>query len=119
MACFITPLAIGIVLSIVKRVFKNISERLKLDVLTTMMLGGSLVLALEHVWHGELVPWPPFLTAMANPEDIPTMINEILTAGSLMSIAVTSTWLVILTGVKLNELKIARIQQTIRTGITK
>jgi len=33
--------------------------------LTNMLWGGSLLLAFEHVWHGEETPWFPFLTAAA------------------------------------------------------
>jgi len=57
-----------------------------------MLWGGTALLALEHVWHGEVVPWPPFLTAMENPADIGPMLHEIATVGVAMAITVTAVW---------------------------
>jgi hypothetical protein len=62
-----------------------------------LLWGGVILLALEHVWHAEVVPWPPFLTAMANPADIPVMLHEMATVGTAMSIATFITWGTILT----------------------
>lgn len=93
MACFITPLTLGIIIDVVKRLMGKAGIKLRLDILEKMLLGGSLVLAVEHVWHGEVVPYPPFLTAMSNPADIPVMLHEITYVGGLMSMAVTATWL--------------------------
>jgi len=95
MACFITPLVVGVMLAVIKRVWRR-AERIKLDLLVYMMLGGALILAVEHVWHGEIVPWPPFLTAMKNPEDIPIVVNEMLRVGGSMTFAVTGAWLLLL-----------------------
>lgn len=50
------------------------------------------MLAIEHVGHGEVVPWPPFLTAMKNPADTAAMLHEMATAGLAMAIVVTITW---------------------------
>lgn len=116
MACFLVPLAIGIVLSILKKLLKKTAENLRLDILTALLLGGSFILALEHVWHGEVVPWPPFLTAMENPQDVPVVINEMLTAGTAMTIAVSATWLGIVTiSRKLYSLRTVPVKQV--TGI--
>ena len=41
----------------------------KLKWLSYMLWGGVVLLAFEHVWHGEVVPFPPFLTAASNPAD--------------------------------------------------
>ncbi len=95
MACFITPLLVGVVLAVIKRVWRG-AERVKLDLLVYMMLGGALILAVEHVWHGEIVPWPPFLTAMKSPEGIPIVVNEMLRVGGSMTLAVTGAWLLLL-----------------------
>lgn len=97
MACFITPLVLGVVVEAIRKLAGEVGRRLRLEILRTMLLGGSLVLAVEHVWHGEIVPYPPFLTAMSNPADIPVVIHEMTYVGGLMSIAVTATWLGILT----------------------
>ncbi len=96
MACFLLPLALGTIIVVLKKIAKQAAERLKLDILAVMMLGGALVLMLEHMWHGEVVPWPPFLTAMQNPEDFATAMSELMTTGTTMSIVVTGTWASIL-----------------------
>ena len=33
----------------------------KLGWLMNMLWGGVILLAIEHMWHGEVVPFPPFL----------------------------------------------------------
>lgn len=52
------------------------------------------MLAVEHIAHKEVVPFPPFLTAMENPADIPVMLQEIATIGTAMTIAIFVTWIV-------------------------
>jgi len=59
-----------------------------------MLWGGVIMLIVEHVAHGEVVPFPPFLTAMNNPADIPVMLGEIATIGTAMSLAIIATWAV-------------------------
>lgn len=91
MACFLTPLTLGLVISLMRRLFKKISKG-KLQFLETMLLGGSLMLIIEHIWRGEIVPYPPFLTAMSNPEEYVTLLNEIAIRGSAMALTVTGVW---------------------------
>ena len=50
------------------------------------------LLAFEHVWHGEVVPWFPFLTAMADPGDAAEMFHEMATVGVCMAVLVTLVW---------------------------
>ncbi|MBR3318002.1 MAG: hypothetical protein IKG21_09335 [Atopobiaceae bacterium] len=64
----------------------------KLSWLMNMLWGGVILLAIEHMWHGEVVPFPPFLTAMYNPADIPAMLGEMATVGVAMAALVTVTW---------------------------
>jgi len=64
----------------------------KLSWLNNLLWGGVLLLALEHLWHGEIVPWPPFLTAMNNPADVAPMLHEVATIGTAMAIFVTFVW---------------------------
>ncbi len=64
----------------------------KLRWLSSMLLGGSTLLAFEHVWHGEVAPWFPFLTAMGNPEDAVEMFQEMATVGVGMTVLVTAVW---------------------------
>ncbi len=64
----------------------------KLRWLSNLLWGGSFLLAFEHVWHGEVVPWFPFLTAAANPEDAAVMLHEMATVGVTMALLVTAAW---------------------------
>ena len=64
----------------------------KLKRLNKMLAGGSVLLAFEHVWHGEVQPFFPFLTAAANPEDAAVMLHEMSTVGVTMAVLVTFVW---------------------------
>ena len=66
----------------------------KLKWLRNMLWGGSALLAFEHVWHGEVVPWFPFLTAASDPADAAEMLHEMATVGVAMALTVTAAWLV-------------------------
>ena len=66
----------------------------KLRWLSCMLCGGAVLLAFEHIWHGEVVPWFPFLTAMSNPADASGMLHEMATVGVCMALLVTAVWLV-------------------------
>jgi len=65
----------------------------KLKWLTNLLWGGSFLLAFEHIWHGEVVPWFPFLTAASNPKDTIIMLREMSTVGVAMMVVVTVVWL--------------------------
>ena len=65
----------------------------KLKWLNRMLWGGSALLMFEHIWHGEVVPFFPFLTAASNPEDAAEMLHEMATVGVLMAVLVTVVWL--------------------------
>jgi hypothetical protein len=75
-----------------------------------MFWGGVLLLAVEHVWHGEVVLRPPFLTAMANPADIPVMLYEMATIGTAMTVAIVLTWSISLTLIRIMP-KIATLKE--------
>ncbi|MCD7829283.1 MAG: hypothetical protein LUG58_02495 [Clostridiales bacterium] len=64
----------------------------KLKRLTYLLWGGVLLLAFEHVWHGEVTPWFPFLTAASNPADMVEMFHEMATVGVTMAVIVTAVW---------------------------
>ena len=57
----------------------------KLRWLSNLLWGGSFLLAFEHVWHGEVVPMFPFLTAASNPADAASMLHEMSTVGVAMA----------------------------------
>jgi hypothetical protein len=78
MACFLAPMTEAIVVSIIKKGTekKESAEGIeksrsafstKLGWLSKMLWGGSLLLAVEHVWHGEITMAYPFLTADERP----------------------------------------------------
>lgn len=107
MACFLVPLGEVILTTALQKALeknerkaesKGISQTglswsCKLSWLNRLLWGGVLLLAFEHLWHGEIVPWPPFLTAMNNPADVSPMLHEIATIGTCMAIFVTIIWL--------------------------
>ncbi len=70
----------------------RISWSRKLKWLNTMLWGGSALLCVEHIWHGEVVPWPPFLSAMQTPSEIMPMLQEIAIYGTAMAAAITGIW---------------------------
>ncbi len=115
MACFLAPAAEAIVATIARRAIIKKEEKAleadtgdrleipekvpfsrKLKWLTNLLWGGTVLLAFEHVWHGEVVPWFPFLTAASDPASASEMLHEIATTGVLMAAAVTVVWLVML-----------------------
>ncbi len=64
----------------------------KLDWLSWLLWGGSLLLLFEHIWHGEIVPWFPFFTAAASAEGAMAMLQEMGTVGVAMAALVTLVW---------------------------
>ncbi len=110
MACFTAPLVESVIVTAVTKAEEKkemqhiegsdnkagkvtipLSRRLKW--LSGMLYGGSALLAFEHVWHGEVTPWFPFLTAMSNAEDAAEMFHEIATVGVTMAALITVAWL--------------------------
>lgn len=118
MACFLVPTALAIVTTIVQKTARSLADKLKLGMLNALLWGGALLLAIEHVWHGEVTPWPPFLTAMATPSDIPIMLHEMAMVGTAMSAVITATWATMLA---INNLmpKIVTVKETLATGRIK
>ena len=99
MACFTIPLAEAVVVTAVKALaFRRNTDAVisrskeALGTLEKMLYGGSFLLAIEHIYHGEVVFYPPFLTAMKNPADIPEMLHEMATVGVGMAVLVTAVW---------------------------
>ena len=66
----------------------------KLFWLADLLWGGVILLAFEHLWHGEVVPFFPFLTAAAEgPEAVSEMLGEMGSVGVTMAILVTVIWI--------------------------
>lgn len=101
MACFIVPAAEAVVTTAVQKVMEK-KEKESVDVktkfsdklkwLNNMLWGGSALLAFEHLWHGEIVPYFPFLTNAAIPGARAEMLHEMATVGSTMALLVTGVW---------------------------
>ena len=110
MACFVVPAVEAIVIAAAAKsaqvkeekarlnggetfaVREKIPFSRKLKWLRNMLLGGSALLAFEHVWHGEITAWFPFLTAAGNPADTAEMLHEMATVGVAMAVLVTAVW---------------------------
>ena len=93
MACFIAPLSLGIVTTIFR---KKIPENLKIGWLNIMIFGGAIMLAVEHIVHGEIILYPPFLTAIQTAEEIPIMLKEMAVVGGTMTIALVAIWAIMI-----------------------
>ena len=109
MACFLVPASEAVVTTVIEKVVRSkenkngaltvkadadslkVSLSEKLGWLNRMLWGGIALLAFEHVWHGEVVPTFPFLTAVTNGETS-EMLQEMGTAGVGMAVLVTAIW---------------------------
>ena len=97
MACFIVPMVLAIATTTIQKTSHNLAEKLKLSILNTLLWGGVILLAVEHLWHGEITLHAPYLTAMSNPADTAIMLSEMATIGTSMAVVVSLTWLSALT----------------------
>lgn len=118
MACFLVPAAEAVVVTVAAQVMRKKAEQKvslpasqtkkvvekeesgfftprKLMWLAYLLWGGAFLLAYEHVWHGEVVPWFPFLTAAADPAEATVMLQEMGTAGVAMAVLVTVVWAIL------------------------
>ena len=133
MACFLVSAAEAVVTTVVTHVVekKEKAEEIKVSVdhkevptevkvpfskklkwLNNMLWGGSALLAFEHVWHGEVVPWFPVLTAASNPEDAAEMLHEMSTVGVAMAVLVTLVWTGMLVVSSVLEKRAAKLPET-------
>ena len=96
MACFTIPLAGAAIAAGAGKLESVRRSRnpflAKLPWLVKLGLGGSFLLAIEHIYHGEVVLYPPFLTAMNDPADTQAMLHEIATTGVSMAALLVAVW---------------------------
>lgn len=112
MACFLAPAVEAVATTVASRIVRvkdtsgkapDIIEEGKksslkmhfvrrMNWLSNMLWGGSALLAFEHMWHGEITPWFPFLTAAKSSSDVVSMFQEIGTVGVSMAALVTAVW---------------------------
>ena len=110
MACFLVPAAEAVVTTVIGKVMDSKEQHSahteeaveatakvpfsrKMKWLNNLLWGGSALLAYEHVWHGEVIPRFPFLTAAADPASAGEMLHEMATAGVSMAVLCTLVWL--------------------------
>ena len=112
MACFLVPATEAVVTTVAQKVIKSkekeksvkifledssvleatkIKFSTKLGWLNKLLWGGSALLAFEHLWHGEVVPFFPFLTAVGKGETA-EMLAEMGSTGVMMAVVVTLVW---------------------------
>lgn len=137
MACFLVPAAEAVVTTVASKLIKTkeneVSVKLvqpdgtveeatkipfsaKLGWLNKMLWGGSALLAFEHVWHGEVVPFFPFLTAVESGETA-EMLAEMGSAGVMMAVVVTAAWAGMLAVSSAIEKRALRTPKTAEEGV--
>ena len=98
MACFTVPLATAVVASAAKAAVPASARSnpfvAKLGWLGKMMFGGSFLLAIEHVYHGEITFTAPFLTAVRE-GTVTDMLHEMATRGVAMAVLLGVVWVAI------------------------
>ena len=111
MACFTVTAAAAIGVAVARHIVKhhekkvdatkvnqievkdNLTTSKKLGILETALVGGSFVLAGEHLLHGEVSFKFPFLTAVSEgPEAVREMLFEMGTVGVAMLVAIVGFW---------------------------
>lgn len=109
MACFLVSAAEAVVVSATSKILEKREKKelsrtgvveahkipfsRKLRWLSNLQWGGSALLAFEHLWHGEIVPWAPFLSAMSDRAATGEMLHEMATVGVAMAALTTAVWL--------------------------
>ena len=97
MACFTVPLATAVVAGATKAALPKSASKnpfvAKIGWLGKLMFGGSFLLAIEHVYHGEIIMMPPFLTAAKEGgEALSEMFHEMATVGVSMAVLLVVVW---------------------------
>lgn len=113
MACFTISAAAAIGVGVAKYIVRHHEKKLaltsqepkeykfgsevkwskKLSYLELTLWGGSILLAGEHILHGEVTPYPPFLTAAGEGADaVNEMLTEMGTVGVGMLLVLLLAW---------------------------
>ena len=112
MACFVVSTAVGVGTAIARHVVKHHEKKLELEgkvpevkkfgsdvkwskklaYLELMLFSGSFILAIEHMIHGEITPYPPFFTAASDYNEAITMLKEMGTVGVSMLAILLGAW---------------------------
>lgn len=137
MACFLVPAAEAVITTIAAKTMKSkeneetvkisfadgtiedatkIKFSTKLGWLNKLLWGGSALLAFEHVWHGEVVPFFPFLTAVEAGETA-EMLAEMGSAGVMMAVLCTAVWAGMLAVSSIIEKRALNAPELAREGV--
>jgi hypothetical protein len=84
MACFVVTMGAAMATTAVS---KKVPEKYHINWLNSMLWGGVVMLAVEHLAHKEIVPYPPFLTA-----GIAEVWPEMVKVGVPMTLAIFLIW---------------------------
>ena len=117
MACFIVPAAEAAAVTVAKKQIARKSRNgatpesterslnlvRKLTWLTNLLWGGALLLAFEHLWHGEVIAYFPFLSALTERSTTQQMLFEMGTVGVGMALLVTAVWGIGVALIRANE----------------
>jgi len=95
MACFIAPTTAAIIATAAR---KKISPRYHIEWLLALLWGGVAWLIPEHIYHGEVVLYPPFFTA-----GLHKIIPEVLRVGVPMTMAAIAVWAAMVAVVALHK----------------
>lgn len=95
MACLIAPAAAAIVITATR---KKIMPRYHIEWLLALLWGGSIWLMIEHIYHGEILLYPPFFTAGFH-----SIFSEVLRVGVPMTIAAFGLWITMIGVTKLSK----------------
>lgn len=129
MACFLVPAGEAIVTTVVQKVVEKrektggegakkagLTWSRRLSWLNKMLWGGVILLCLEHIWHGEVVPWPPFLTAMETPSEVGPMLHEMAVFGGSMAAVITVIWGIMILVVELKSRAVPKVKASPAAG---
>ena len=117
MACFIVPTVEAVAVTAAKKQIarkakngtspesteRSLNLVRKLTWLTNLLWGGALLLAFEHLWHGEVIPYFPFLSALTERSTTQQMLFEMGTVGVGMAVLVTAVWGIGVALIRANE----------------
>lgn len=84
MACFLVPMGAAILTTAVR---KKVPDKYHINWLNLMLWGGVVMFAVEHISNGEVVLYPPFITA-----GLPEVLPEMLRVGIPMTLSVFVIW---------------------------
>ena len=128
MACFLVPAAEAVVTTVLSKTLNSRADKQgveahpvvrKMKWLNSLLWGGSALLAFEHLWHGEIVPWFPFLTAAGNSEDMAEVLHEMSTVGVAMALLVTAIWTGMVIVTSIAEKKASQSSAADQAGVTR